>query len=168
MPPRDSNRRLGEAEKSILEQWIAEGAHYDVHWAFTELPATVSMPESKHPSAHTPVDHFIARTLEDNQLSPAPAASRELWLRRVSFDLTGLPPTLAEIDAFLTDESPQSYENQVNRLFASPAYAERMANEWLDVARYSDSYGYQIDRHRGRLAMAGLGDPRLPKESALQ
>ncbi len=149
MPPRDSNRRLGEAEKSILEQWIAEGAHYDVHWAFTELPATVSMPESKHPSAHTPVDHFIARTLEDNQLSPAPAASRELWLRRVSFDLTGLPPTLAEIDAFLTDESPQSYENQVNRLFASPAYAERMANEWLDVARYSDSYGYQIDRHRG-------------------
>ena len=148
MPPPEAKMTLTEKEKAILNQWIKEGAKYEKHWAFTELAATVPVPSSKHPSAHTPVDHFIARKLEDNKLSPAPAASRELWLRRVSFDLTGLPPTLTEIDAFLTDESPQAYENQVNRLLVSPGYAERMATEWLDVARYSDSYGYQIDRHR--------------------
>ena len=94
-------------EKAILERWIKEGAKYEKHWAFTELAgirAGAGAPSIA--SAHTPVDHFIARKLEDNKLSPAPAASRELWLRRVSFDLTGLPPSLAEIDAFLTDESP--------------------------------------------------------------
>ncbi len=148
MPPPKAKMTLSDEQKAILSQWIKEGAKYEKHWAFTELPESVPVPESKHPSAHTPVDHFIARTLTDHKLSPAPAASRELWLRRVSFDLTGLPPSLAEIDAFLTDESPQAYEKQVDRLFASPAYAERMATEWLDVARYSDSYGYQIDRHR--------------------
>ena len=148
MPPPEAKMTLTEDQKTILERWIKEGAKYEKHWAFTELPESVPVPESKHASAHTPVDHFIARKLEDNKLSPAPAASRELWLRRVSFDLTGLPPSLAEIDAFLTDESPQAYEKQVNRLLAGPGYAERMATEWLDVARYSDSYGYQIDRHR--------------------
>ena len=148
MPPPEAKMTLTEDQKTILERWIKEGAKYEKHWAFTELPESVPVPESKHASAHTPVDHFIARKLEDNKLSPAPAASRELWLRRVSFDLTGLPPTLAEIDAFLTDESPQAYEKQVNRLLAGPGYAERMATEWLDVARYSDSYGYQIDAGR--------------------
>jgi hypothetical protein len=148
MPPPDSNRRLSRKEKVILEQWIKQGAKYEKHWAFTELPASVPVPESAHPSARTPVDHFIAETLVARGLAPAPETGKELWLRRVSFDLTGLPPTLAEIDAFLADESPQAYENQVERLLASPTCAERMATEWLDVARYSDSYGYQIDRGR--------------------
>jgi hypothetical protein len=148
MPPPEAKMTLSDEQKAILSQWIKEGAKYEKHWAFTELPESVPVPESKHPSAHTPVDHFIARTLEDNKLRPAPATSKELWLRRVSFDLTGLPPTLAEIDAFLTDSSAQAYEKQVDRLLATPAYAERMANEWLDVARYSDSYGYQVDRGR--------------------
>jgi hypothetical protein len=148
MPPPEAKMTLTEKEKAILTQWIVEGAKYEKHWAFTELAESIAVPTSSHPSAQTPIDHFIAQTLSEHKLTPAPEASRELWLRRLSFDLSGLPPTLAELDAFLTDESPQAYENQVNRLLADPAYAERMATEWLDVARYSDSYGYQIDRHR--------------------
>ena len=148
MPPPEAKMTLTEKEKAILAQWIKEGAKYEKHWAFTELAESIAVPTSSHPSAHTPIDHFIAQTLSEHKLTPAPEASRELWLRRLSFDLTGLPPSLTELDAFLTDESPQAYEKQVDRLLASPAYAERMATEWLDVARYSDSYGYQIDRHR--------------------
>ena len=148
MPPPEAKMTLTEKEKAILAQWIKEGAKYEKHWAFTALPESIAVPASSHPSARTPVDHFVAETLSAHKLTPAPEASRELWLRRVSFDLSGLPPTLAEIDNFLTDESPQAYEKQLERLLASPAYAERMATEWLDVARYSDSYGYQIDRGR--------------------
>ncbi len=148
MPPPEAKMTLTEKEKAILAQWIKEGAKYEKHWAFTELAESIAVPTSSHPSAHTPIDHFIAQTLSEHKLTPAPEASRELWLRRLSFDLTGLPPSLTELDAFLTDESPQAYEKQVDRLLVSPAYAERMATEWLDVARYSDSYGYQIDRHR--------------------
>lgn len=148
MPPPEAKMTLSEREKVVLDQWIKEGAKYEKHWAFTALPESIPVPASSHPSARTPVDHFIADTLSQRKLTPAPDASRELWLRRVTFDLTGLPPTLSEIDAFLSDESPQAYEKQVDRLLVSPAYAERMATEWLDVARYSDSYGYQIDRHR--------------------
>lgn len=148
MPPPEAKMTLSEREKMVLEQWIKEGAKYEKHWAFTALPKSIPVPALSHPSARTPVDHFIADTLSQRKLTPAPDASRELWLRRVTFDLTGLPPTLSEIDAFLSDESPQAYEKQVDRLLVSSAYAERMATEWLDVARYSDSYGYQIDRHR--------------------
>ena len=95
-----------------------------------------------------PIDAFIHARLEREGLAPAPEADRRTLLRRLSFDLTGLPPTLAEIDAFLKDKSPDAYEKQVDRLLASPHYGERMAMDWLDVARYADTHGYHIDSHR--------------------
>jgi hypothetical protein len=94
------------------------------------------------------VDRFVAARLDQEQLSPAPQAAKETLIRRVTLDLTGLPPTLAEIDAFVADQSPDAYERLVERLLASPRYGEHLAIEWLDAARYSDSNGYQSDRTR--------------------
>ncbi|MCH7226499.1 DUF1553 domain-containing protein [Verrucomicrobiaceae bacterium E54] len=147
MPPPDSNLSLSDDEKKLLDRWIMEGAPYDTHWAFKPLPAEVEVPEGND-RARTPVDHFIHRAAVENGLEPRPDAPRTSWLRRVTFDLTGLPPTLDEIDAFLADESPDAHEKVVERLLGSEAYAERMTSEWLDVARYSDSYGYQQDKDR--------------------
>ena len=148
MPPPESKLALTEKEKSILDQWIKEGAVYQKHWAFTELTDSVPVPESNHPSAKTPVDHFIANKLKPLNISPSQETSKAQWLRRVSFDLTGLPPTIAELDHFIANTSPEAYKKEVERLTNTQAYAERMATEWLDVARYSDSYGYQVDKDR--------------------
>ncbi len=148
MPPQEHPRRLSQAERDLLHQWIEEGAHYDRHWSFKPLPRKVAVPAHSGNWVKNEIDRFIAAGLADRGLKPAPEASREKWLRRVSFDLTGLPPTLEEIDRFLADASDQAHENVVDRLLSSPAYAERMTGEWLDVARYSDSYGYQRDHDR--------------------
>jgi len=148
MPPKDSNRTLTPHQKDILRRWIDAGAKWEQHWAFV-APQRPALPEVKQASwARQPLDLFVLASLDRNGIEPAVEAPRESWLRRVTFDLNGLPPTLAELDSFLADQSPQAYEKVVDRLLASPRYGERMATGWLDVARYADTHGYQMDRYR--------------------
>ncbi len=145
MPPADSALELDAEEIALLSRWIDEGAAYVEHWAF-ERPARHSAPEVGDESwPQDALDRFVLAKLEAAQLSPADEADRATLLRRVSFDLTGLPPTLAELDAFLADDAPDGYERVVDRLLASTAHAERLAADWLDVARYADTFGYQAD-----------------------
>ncbi|MFP6885390.1 MAG: DUF1549 domain-containing protein, partial [Roseibacillus sp.] len=151
MPPPKSKLTLSDPEKKLLDRWIKEGAKYDRHWAFKTLPAEIPIPNpgpEPFTWGRTPVDSFIWHELKKTELRPRPETSRERWLRRVTFDITGLPPTLPELDAFLSDKSKDAFEKVVARLLATEAYAERMTSEWLDVARYSDTYGYQVDRDR--------------------
>lgn len=146
MPPPESPRQLSDAERATLERWIAQGAEYQPLWSFTPLPASVPVPEPKRQGwARNEIDRFIAARLDQESLSPAPEATPERWLRRAAFDLTGLPPSHAELDGFLADKSPDSWEKAVDRLLTSPRYGEKMAVDWLDVARYADSFGYQSD-----------------------
>ena len=146
MPPPKVKDALTKRERDLLRRWIAEGAEYERHWSFQSIPKSVPVPSITDPWIRDPIDAFVLDRLRREKLEPAPEASRETWLRRVTFDLTGLPPTLAEIDAFLADSAPDAFGKVVDRLLASPAYAERMANDWLDVARYADTFGYQADR----------------------
>ncbi len=146
MPPHKSNLSLSQAEIETLRRWIAEGAEYQPHWAFMPLPDTVQVPSVS--PAHWPVqpiDNFVAARLSVEKLSPSPPASREDWLRRVTFDLTGLPPSPWDVDEFLADASPAAFDKVVDRLLASPRFGERMAMDWIDVSRYADSFGYQAD-----------------------
>jgi hypothetical protein len=147
MPPPDSNLTLTAKQKETLKQWVAEGAKWGTHWAYTALPGKVQVPSSKY-QTRNPIDSFVFARLEKEGLKPSPEATRETWLRRVTFDLTGLPPTPAEIAAFLKDDKPTAYETVVDRLLASPRYGERMAADWLDLARFADTHGYQYDRFR--------------------
>ena len=151
MPPPDSKRTLSRREIDVLRRWIAGGAVYKKHWSFQPV-AKVPVPEVKNAAwTRGSIDRFVLARLESAGVAPADAATRERWIRRVTFDLTGLPPTLEQIDAFVADKSEnpdKAFEKVVDRLLASPAYGERMAAEWLDIARYSDSYGYQVDRDR--------------------
>lgn len=144
MPPVDSGRKeLTAREIAILTQWIREGAVWGKHWSF-EKPVRLDLPGGK---GH-PVDAFVRRRLAEAGMTPSPEASRHTLLRRVSFDLTGLPPTPEEIAAFMADKSPNAFEKVVDRLLESPHYGERMAMWWLDAARYSDTDGYQGDANR--------------------
>ncbi|MCB0628104.1 MAG: DUF1549 domain-containing protein, partial [Lewinella sp.] len=148
MPPPESNLSLSEYEIALLKKWIDQGAEWKDHWAFIP-PVKPEPPKvSKDDWPVNEIDHFILAKLEREGLTPEAAASREKWLRRVSFDLTGLPPDIREIENFLEDDDEQAYEKVVDRLLSSPAYGERMASIWLDVARYADSHGYQDDRPR--------------------
>jgi hypothetical protein len=148
MPPVKTNKTLTAAEKQILKQWIAEGAEYRTHWAFTApvKPALPSLKQRHWP--RNPIDHFILARLEKENLIPMPEAARTALIRRVTFDLTGLPPTLFEVDAFLKDTSPNAYEKVVDRLLQSPRYGEHMARYWLDAARYGDTHGMHLDNYR--------------------
>lgn len=148
MPPPDAHKTLTAAQKETLKRWIAEGAEYMAHWSFVppkrpELPKIGNAWWPKNP-----VDQFIAAELEERKLGASPEAPKELLLRRASFDLTGLPPTPAEVDAFLADTAPDAYERAVDRLLASPRYGEHMAKHWLDVARYGDTHGLHLDNER--------------------
>ncbi len=146
MPPPEAPRQLTAEDKVKLERWIREGAEYEPHWAFTPLPASVPVPQSSHKEwVKDEIDAFVAKRLDQENLKPSPAAANERWFRRVAFDLTGLPPSSAELDAFLGDTSADARAKAVDRLLASPRYGERMAIDWLDVARYADSFGYQSD-----------------------
>jgi hypothetical protein len=151
MPPRDSNRPLKPAEIELLKQWVAAGAPWGTHWAFT-APQRPALPGITDPKVaarvRNPVDAFVFARLEQEKLSPAPPADPATLLRRVTLDLTGVPPTPAEIDAFVADTSPGAYERVVDRLLASPRYGERWAWDWLDVARYADTNGFQGDPER--------------------
>ncbi|MCE9547008.1 MAG: PSD1 and planctomycete cytochrome C domain-containing protein, partial [Planctomycetia bacterium] len=143
MPPPKAHKTLSAADKEMLRRWIAAGASFEKHWAFNP-PVRPVVPAS----AKNPVDFFIDQKLSAAGIKPALPADRETLLRRVSFDLTGLPPTLAELDAFLAEKSPDAYEKQVDRLLASPRFGERMAVRWLDVSRYGDTNGYLHDIRR--------------------
>ncbi|HTF16479.1 MAG TPA: DUF1549 domain-containing protein, partial [Chryseolinea sp.] len=148
MPSPESHLALSAREKAILIKWIEEGAEYKPHWAFVK-PMLLKVPESRYDSkAINEIDRFIFHKLEIEGLSPSPEANPELLLRRVSLDLTGLPPTIDEIDRFVNDKSTNAYEKQVDRLLNSEPYGEKMAVDWLDLARFADSHGYTVDRLR--------------------
>ena len=141
MPPPDSHRTVTATQREILKQWINQGAEYQDHWAYA-TPQCPALP----PSGEThPIDTFVTARLKREGLSLSPEASREILLRRVALDLTGLPPTPEETAAFVADRRPEAYERQVDRLLASPHYGERMVLPWLDASRYADSNGFQQD-----------------------
>ncbi len=148
MPPPKAMRQLTAAQIELLRNWVQQGAPWGQHWSFV-VPARPPLPAVKDNGwCRNPIDHFVLNKLEAEGLHPSPEARKEKLIRRVTLDLTGLPPTLAEVDAFLADHSPGAYEKVVDRLLASPHYGERMALPWLDAARYSDTNGYQADRTR--------------------
>ncbi len=148
MPPAHTGHSLSDAEIATLRQWIAEGARWEKHWSFLapERPAPPAVSDAAW--VRNPIDSFVLARLDKEGLKPRPEASKETMLRRVTLDLTGLPPSLAEIDAFLADRSPKAYERAVERLLGSQRYGERMAARWLDAARYADTNGYQFDGER--------------------
>ena len=139
MPPPEHHVPLSEKEKGVLKQWIEEGAEYKGHWAFIK---------PQRPDAENGIDTLVAAKLKGTGLTQNPRADRHTLIRRLSLDLTGLPPTPEEVAAFAADESPDAYEKLVDRLLASPRYGERMAMPWLDGARYADSHGFQADWER--------------------
>ncbi|MBI4905669.1 MAG: DUF1553 domain-containing protein [Acidobacteria bacterium] len=148
MPPIASGHTLSDKEIATMRRWIAEGAKWEKHWSFL---ATVRRPQptvSNQKWIRNPIDAFVLARLDKEGLKPSPEASKETLIRRVSLDITGLPPTPAEIDAFLKDTSGTAYEKLVERLLASPRYGERMGIRWLDAARYADTNGYQFDGER--------------------
>ncbi len=148
MPPPESNLQLSQEEIALLTRWIDQGAEYKPHWSFIKPEKQEVPPVKTKTWPQNAIDHFTMAKMETYDVSPAPQASKETLLRRVTFDLTGLPPSVEEVNAFLSDDSPDAYEKVVDRLLASPHYGERMASEWLDVARYADSHGYQDDGMR--------------------
>ncbi|MEZ4992429.1 MAG: DUF1553 domain-containing protein [Saprospiraceae bacterium] len=148
MPPPESDLALSDYEKAVLIRWIKQGAEYKSHWAFIK-PEQPELPDVAHEKqVNNEIDRFILRKVEQKGWRPAPAADKALLLRRLSFDLTGLPPTPQEIENFLADHAPDAYEKQVDRLLASPHYGERMATDWMDLARFADTHGYTVDRYR--------------------
>lgn len=139
---------LTDREIGLLRQWIEGGAQWQGHWAFLP-PERPAVPSVEHPGwPVNPVDSFVLRRMRDEGLEPSAPAARETLIRRASLDLTGMPPELKDIDAFMADDSLDAYETVVDRLLASPRYAERMAIRWLDAARYADTNGYQTDAER--------------------
>lgn len=149
MPTPESHLSLSAREKALLIRWIEDGAVYKPHWAFMK-PEMPDIPKVKLKgfATNNPIDNFIFNKLQEEGLRPSPEAPKDLLLRRLSLDLTGLPPSVAQIDSFLRDNADDAYEKQVDRLLASPHYGERMATDWLDLARFADSHGYTVDRLR--------------------
>ena len=148
MPSEESNLTLTPREKAILIKWIEDGEEYKKHWAFIP-PQQANLPKVKEKAwGKNPVDLFVLSKLEEEKIKPAPEADKEILLRRLSLDLTGLPPSVAEMDAFLADQSADAYEKQVDRLLKSVHYGEKMAMHWMDIARFADTHGYTVDRYR--------------------
>lgn len=148
MPPPDSGQKLTSTQVEVIRQWIEQGAAWEQHWSFVP-PVQNALPKIKNGSwSKNPIDAFVASRLEAEGLQPSRPADKETLIRRVTLDLTGLPPTLDEIDDFLADDAPNAYEKVVERLLASPRYGERMAWMWLEAARYADTSGYQNDGPR--------------------
>ncbi len=148
MPPVGSGHKLTDKQIEQLKYWIDQGAEWNEHWAFI-APKRPDLPAVTYKAwVKNPIDAFILARLEKEGLKPSPEADRATLIRRVSLDLIGLPPTPAEVDAFVADKSPDAYEKVVDRLLASPRYGEKMALHWLDLARYADTHGYHIDSHR--------------------
>jgi len=147
MPPPESNLSLTDEEKALLVRWIDQGAEYEPHWAFVPLAQTIEVPAVEDPAwPRDDIDRFVLARLEHEGLSPTQEASRQRWIRRVTYDLTGLPPTPEDVAVFVDDQEAGAYERVVDRLLASPHYGEHMTMQWIDLARYADSYGYQGDQ----------------------
>ncbi|HTD68260.1 MAG TPA: DUF1549 domain-containing protein, partial [Candidatus Limnocylindria bacterium] len=148
MPPLKTGKKLTPVQIDLLKRWIAEGATWQTHWAY-EAPKRPALPPVKDKKwARNEIDSFILARLDKEGLKPAPEADKPTLIRRATLDLTGLPPTPDEVDAYLADKSPQAYEKVVDRLLESPRYGEHQARYWLDAARYADSHGYHIDSDR--------------------
>jgi hypothetical protein len=146
MPPK--GEPLKPEQIKLLRQWIASGAEYAMHWAYV-VPQRTTLPKVKKKDfVKTPIDHFILSKLEEKEWAPSEPAKKEKWIRRVSLGLTGLPPTLQEFENFVHDDSSRAREKVVDRLLASPRYGEHWARQWLDLARYADSNGFQADQLR--------------------
>ena len=148
MPPPETGKTLTAQQKLLLRRWIQEGAGWQKHWSF-ETPVQSPLPNVSQPDwVRQPFDTFILHRLEQAGLQPQPEADRSTLIRRVSFILTGLPPTVAELDRYLADQSPDAYEQMVERCLQSPRYGEEQARHWLDVARYADTHGLHLDNER--------------------
>jgi hypothetical protein len=149
MPPPATHKKLSARQVGLIKRWIDEGAVWGKHWAFTPIrrPAIPKLKLSGAPVSH-PIDAFVLQRLRDEKLGFSAPAEKTTLIRRITLDLTGLPPTLEEVEAFLRDTSVEAYEKVVDRLLASPAYGERMAWDWMEIARYADSNGYQGDSDR--------------------
>jgi hypothetical protein len=147
MPPLDSTKKLTSEQIALIKRWIEQGAKWEGHWAYI-APKASPIPKVKNKTwPRNPIDNFILAKLEAKNLKQSPEADKRTLIRRLSFDLTGLPPSAQEVDAFLADKSPDAYEKVVDRLFASPHFGERMAMRWLDLVRYADTAGYHGDQN---------------------
>ncbi|WP_395783746.1 PSD1 and planctomycete cytochrome C domain-containing protein [Aquirufa sp.] len=144
MPTPSSHLSVSKHEINLIEKWIKQGAVYKPHWAFIK-PVKAALPDADEEWVRNPIDYFVYAKMAEKSLKPSPEASKEQLLKRVSLDLTGLPPSLEMQDRFLKDNSPQAYEKIVNELLGSKHYGEKMSVQWLDLARYADSHGYQDD-----------------------
>ncbi|HAD21269.1 MAG TPA: hypothetical protein DCF87_04040, partial [Opitutae bacterium] len=145
MPPPETHKSLTSEEKKLVKQWIEEGAPYEGHWAFS-TPKKAEVPKIN--GAKNPIDAFVQDRLNKEGLTASPSAEKETLLRRVYLDLTGLPPTLEELDAFISDQSPNAWEKVIDDLMNRTAYGEHMARFWLDLARYADTHGLHLDNER--------------------
>jgi mono/diheme cytochrome c family protein len=148
MPPAKSKKRLTPEQIDLLRRWVEQGAKWSEHWAFVPPQRPPLPPVKDRAWPRNTLDTFVLARLEKEGLRPSPEAPQETLLRRVTLDLTGLPPTPAEVDAFLADDRPGAYERVVDRLLGSPHYGERLAVDWLDAARFADTHGYHIDSGR--------------------
>ncbi len=147
MPPPESNLQLTDYEKAVLQKWIEQGAKYKPHWAFSP-PTKPEVPKTAKDWVNNEIDNFILAKLEQNGLTPNKKATKEKLIRRISFDLTGLPPTVSQIENFIKDSSEKAYEKLIDTLLSTTDYAENMAAEWMDISRYADTHGYQDDFER--------------------
>ncbi|MFT7249018.1 MAG: hypothetical protein ACI9QN_001730 [Arcticibacterium sp.] len=148
MPTPESHLSLSIYEKAVLIKWMKDGAEYKPHWAFVKPTISKTPKVSDETWPQNRIDNFILAKLDELKLNPSQRAKKETLLRRVTFDLTGLPPNPAEVDAFLVDANSNAFEKVVDRLMESPHYGERMTADWLDLARFADSHGYTVDRIR--------------------
>ena len=150
MPPPEANKPLSDADRAILRAWVEQGADFQTHWSLAapKRPPAPSVKDARW--SRGPIDAFLLARMEAEGLEPSPEANKETLIRRVTLDLTGLPPTPTEVDAFLKDSSPDAYEKLVDRLLRLASIGERrwMALDWLDAARYADTHGYHIDSGR--------------------
>ncbi len=148
MPPADFRHQLSPYEIALFRRWIDQGAHYQPHWSYAPLQRPTIPPVNDPGCVANEIDAFIVSRLAREGIEPAAKADKATLLRRLSLDLIGLPPTPAELTAFLTDDSIDAYEKQVDRLLASPRYGERMASQWLDAVRFADTVGYHGDQNQ--------------------